>query len=58
MKVKGALVVQKLISETGVLREANCIAFKREVHEIHPDSKKPIKGVKIPNWKRDKKKRC
>lgn len=46
---KGALVA-KIDLETGVLSEAKSLHSK-EVHEIHPDSKKPIKGVKIPNWK-------
>lgn len=44
----------KIDIETGVLTSAKCI--QRNVDfDVHPDSKSPIKGVKIPNWTNIKK---
>jgi hypothetical protein len=45
---KGGLVA-KIDLETGELSEARSIQ-SLEVHENHPDTGTPIKGVKIPNW--------
>lgn len=49
---RGGLVAN-IDLETGVLSEARCL-HNRNVYEVHPDSKEPIKGVKIPNWARMK----
>jgi len=44
----------KIDIETGILTSAKCI--QRTVDfDVHPDSNKPIKGVKIPNWDKVKK---
>lgn len=45
---RGGLVAN-INLETGELSEARCL-HNLEVHEVHPDSKNPIKGVKVPNW--------
>ena len=50
---KGGLVC-KINLDTGALSEARSL-HSLEVHEIHPDSKAPIKGVKIPGWEEIKK---
>lgn len=50
---KGGLVC-KIDLDTGALSEARSL-HSLEVHEIHPDSKAPIKGVKIPGWEEIKK---
>lgn len=42
-------LVSKIDLETGELSEARCL-HNRNVYEVHPDSKAPIKGVKIPGW--------
>ena len=44
----------KIDIETGVLTSAKCIQ-KTVDFDVHPDSKNPIKGVKIPNWNNIKK---
>ncbi|MBQ9071789.1 MAG: hypothetical protein IJY25_01340 [Bacilli bacterium] len=45
--------VSKIDLETGELSEARTIQTN-EKYDIHPDSNKIIKGVKIPNWKKIK----
>ena len=45
---KGGLVA-KVDLETGELSSAKCLHNLNE-YKFHPDSKKPIEGVKIPNW--------
>ena len=45
---KGGLV-SKINIDTGELSEAKCL-HDLKVYNIHPDSKKQIKGVYIPNW--------
>lgn len=35
--------------DTGIIGEAKSY-FETEIYFVHPDSKSPIKGVKIPNW--------
>ena len=45
---RGGLVAN-IDLETGELSEARCL-HNLDVHQIHPDSKNPIKGVKVPNW--------
>ena len=42
-------LVSKIDLETGELSEARCL-HNHEVHEVHPDSGAPIKGVVIPGW--------
>lgn len=42
-------LVSKIELETGTLSEAKCL-HNLETYEVHPDSGKPIKGVRIPNW--------
>lgn len=44
-------LVSKIDLETGTLSEAKSLHCL-DVYEFHPDSKKPIKGVVIPNWQR------
>lgn len=46
-------LVSNIDLETGVLSEARCL-HNHNVYEVHPDSKSPIKGVVIPNWKKMK----
>ena len=50
---RGGLVAN-IDLETGVLSEARCL-WNRNVYEVHPDSKAPIKGVQLPNWQQVKK---
>lgn len=45
---RGGLVANINI-ETGEMSEARCLQ-NLEVHDVHPDSKNPIKGVVVPNW--------
>lgn len=45
---RGGLVA-KINLETGVLSEARSL-HNLDIHEIHPDSRNPIRGVQIPNW--------
>jgi len=45
---KGGLVAN-IDLETGRLSEARCLHDLR-TFKVHPDSGKPIEGVKIPNW--------
>lgn len=45
---RGGLIA-KIDLETGELSEARSL-HNRNVYEVHPDSKAPIKGVRIPNW--------
>lgn len=47
-------LVSKINLETGELSEARCL-HNLNVYKIHPDSKAPIEGVKIPNWQELKK---
>lgn len=47
-------LVAKVDLETGELSAARCLHNLNE-YDYHPDSKNPIKGVKIPNWKKLKK---
>ena len=47
-------LVSKIDLETGELSEARCL-HNLNVYKIHPDSKAPIEGVKIPNWQELKK---
>ncbi len=42
-------LISKIDLETGILSEARCL-HSLDVHKIHPDSKAPIEGVKIPGW--------
>ncbi len=42
-------LVSKIDLETGTLSEARCL-HNRNVYKVHPDSKAPIEGVKIPGW--------
>lgn len=46
---RGGLVA-KIDLETGVLSEARSL-HNLNVHEVHPDSRSPIRGVQVPNWK-------
>lgn len=45
---RGGLVA-RIDLETGMLSEARSL-HSLEVHEHHPDSKAPIKGIVIPSW--------
>lgn len=45
---RGGLVA-KIDLQTGVLSEARSL-HDLAVHEVHPDSGSPIRGVKLPNW--------
>ncbi len=45
---RGGLVA-KIDLETGELSEARSL-HSLDVHEVHPDSGNPIKGVVVPNW--------
>lgn len=45
---RGGLVANINLA-TGTLSEAKSL-HNLDVHEIHPDSKNPIRGVQIPNW--------
>lgn len=47
-------LIAKVDLETGELSSAKCLHNTNE-YNIHPDSKNPIKGVKIPNWNKIKK---
>lgn len=47
-------LIAKVDLDTGVLSSAKCLHNTSE-YDIHPDSKKPIKGVVIPNWDEIKK---
>ena len=42
-------LVSKIDLETGELGTAKSLHSLQE-HTVHPDSKNPIKGIKIPNW--------
>ncbi len=42
-------LISKIDLETGTLSEARCL-HSLEVHKVHPDSKAPIEGVRIPGW--------
>lgn len=44
-------LVSRIDLDTGVLSEARSL-HNLEVHEVHPDSHSPIKGVTIPNWQK------
>lgn len=43
-------LIAKVDLETGELSAAKSL-HNLNVYDVHPDSKKPIKGVVIPNWK-------
>ena len=45
---RGGLVV-KIDLETGIFSEARCL-HSHNVYKVHPDSKAPIEGTKIPGW--------
>lgn len=45
---KGGLV-SKIDIDTGILSEAKCL-HTLDTYYVHPDSKKELKGIKIPNW--------
>lgn len=45
---RGGLVAN-IDLDTGVLSEARCL-WNRNSYKVHPDSGKPIEGVRIPNW--------
>jgi len=47
-------LVSKIDLDTGILSEARCL-HNRNVYKVHPDSKAPIEGSKIPNWDNIKK---
>ncbi len=47
-------LIAKVDLDTGILSSAKCLHNTNE-YDIHPDSKKPIKGVVIPNWDEIKK---
>lgn len=47
-------LVAKVDLETGKLSSAKCLHNTNE-YKIHPDSKNPIEGVKVPNWDKIKK---
>ena len=47
-------LIAKVNLETGELSEARSM-HNLNVYRVHPDSKKPIEGVVIPNWKNIKK---
>lgn len=42
-------IISKIDIDTGILSEARSIK-NTNVYYRHPDTKKPIEGVKIPNW--------
>lgn len=46
----GGALISKIDLETGVLSEAKSL-HNLNVYDIHPDSKKAIKGLVIPNWR-------
>ena len=47
---RGGLVA-KIDLDTGILSEARCL-HNRNVYKVHPDSKAPIEGARIPNWEK------
>lgn len=51
---RGGLVC-RIDLETGMLSEARCL-HNKDVHEFHPDSGAPIKGVVVPGWQELKEK--
>lgn len=46
-------LVAKVDLETGELSAAKCL-HNTKTYKIHPDSKRPIEGVKIPGWNKIK----